>query len=392
MGLPVTFGPLTAAQMSQLDSNFQAVGALTTVQCTATGTNAIVLTPVANQPVVSAYGLPYPVKFGFTAAASSTGNVTLEVGSLGFLPVYTQAGVQATTSTLANGNYYEVVYTTGSIYNSGSGAWVLTGYQAGSVTPLSAAAVRGLKMTNNAGTPNTQIDVSAQQALMVSATGTPVWVGSSSATCDLTTGTVTSTANGMDGESRPASGWVYIYAISSGSNFRTLGTTTLPLSGPPTLPAGYLYYAYLGAMYCNGSSNLMGTRQLGGRSDYVVGLGVTTVIPNIANGTAGTYSATTPTYAAASVSAFVPPTAGVIFVAAGTNYNNASQSAMLLAPNNSYSGGSTTNPPPWFSTSGQYGATVPLVLESTNIYWASSANGGGLSCLGWTDYVSAAGG
>src|SRR5882724_2303977 len=120
MALPVTFGPLTAASMGQLDQDFAAVGALTTILCTSTGTNSIVLTPVANQPAVNGYGLPNPLKFGFTAPATTTGSVTLEILALAFLPVYVPGGTQATSGTLQSGQYYEVTYTTGANYNSGN--------------------------------------------------------------------------------------------------------------------------------------------------------------------------------------------------------------------------------------------------------------------------------
>lgn len=399
MALPVIFGPLTAAQMSELDQDFAAVGALVTIRTSATGTNSIVLTPAANQPAVGGYGLPNPVKFSFTASATSTGAVQLEVATLGFLPVYTPNGVQATTGTLVNGNYYEVTYTTGAIYNSGAGAWVLSSYQSGVGTvPAAASSVRGLKVTNNGGTPNTQIDISFSQAALVTATGVPAFLGILSATIDLTTGTVTSTANGMDGESRPATGWVYIYAISTGSGMAGLGTTTSPLAGSPTLPAGYAYYAYLGAMFCDGSSNLLRTRQLGPTAQYTpAGASNTLVPPLIANGVAGTWSATGPGITPVSVSNFVPPTAATISILAAAKWKGGTGSNVLVAPSAAYNG--SNNGPQGSSgflwpidNENQFGAAAPIVmvLESTNIYWASSAAGAAIACLGWSDYVSAA--
>lgn len=397
MALSTTFGVLTAATGGELDVNFAEVGALTTLRTGATGTNSIVLTPAANQPAVSGYGLPNPVKFSFTAPATSTGAVTLEILSFGFLPVYTPNGVQATTGTLVSGNYYEVTYTTGAIYNSGAGAWVLSSYQSGTgLVVLAGSSVRGWKSINNAGTPSTKIDISFQQACLVSSTGTPAFLGSLSATIDLTTGTVTSTANGMDGESRPASGWVYIYAISTGSGMAGLGTTTSPLAGPPTLPAGYAYYAYVEARFCDGSSNLMQSRQLGSEAQYVVIAATNTAkIPQMITGISGSVSA--PTYTAVAVGNFVPPTAGSIEVLLFFS-NTGSAIGCMAAPNNSYGAdNSTTNPPPlsYFSNlSGSInvggGIRGQMVLESTNVYYASSVAATGLCAVGWTDYVSAA--
>jgi hypothetical protein len=72
-------------------------------------------------------------------------------------------------------------------------------------------------MVNNAVTPNTKIDVSLLRSCLVTAAGSPTFVPTGSFTIDLTTGTVTPTANGMDGEARATNGWIYVYAISTGS-------------------------------------------------------------------------------------------------------------------------------------------------------------------------------
>lgn len=397
MGLSTLFANLTAATGQELDTNFAEVGALTTLQCSATGTNALVLTPAANQPAISAYGLPNPVKFGFTAAATSTGAVTLEVNSLGFLPVYTPNGVQATVNTLASGTYYEVTYTTGTSYNSGNGAWVLSSYvSAAGVTPAANASVSGLKVINNAVTPNTKIDISFSQASLVTSIGSPAFLGSLSATIDLTTGTVTSTANGMDGESRPASGFVYVYAISTGTGMSGLGTTVSPLSGAPTLPAGFTFYAYLGAMYCDGSSNLKRTRQLGIDTQYtVVAASNTATWPVLAgNGsTVGTYSNTSPTLASTSVSAFAPPTTSLIKVLANVVTSSAQ---IVVAPSAAYSGtnngpiGSNGLRPPLWLNGFNLVMQTDILLESANLFIASDTSNSAIYVVGWADYVSAA--
>lgn len=387
MALPVTFGPQTTVSLAQLMSNFNSLGALVTILCTASGTNAIVLTPAANAPVVSAYGLPNPIKFGFLAPNTTTGSVTLEIGASGFLPVYTPAGAQATTNTLQVGVYYEVVYTTGTIYNSGSGAWVLSSYQATASTPLSNGSASGLAATNNVGTPNTKIDFSFASACLVTAAGSPFFVGASAVTIDLTTGTVTSTANGMDGEVRPTSGWVYFYAISTGSGAVGLATTTSPLSGPPTLPTNYIYYAYLGAMRCDGSANLMRSRQLGADAQYVIAAGSnTTAMPTMTSGSAALWTAV-------AVAAFVPATASLL---KGSLYNATpgNNTGGAVAPNNAYV--AIANAPISFinSTGTTFGSLMlqfEMEIESANIYYTStSGSASTLFARGWRDYASAA--
>lgn len=388
MTLPVTFGPLTAASLGQLDQNFGAVGALTTLQCTATGTNAIVLTPRANQPVVSAYNLPYPLKFGFVAPASSSGVVTLEVGALGFLPAYTSNGVQATSGTLISGNYYEVTYTTGAIYNSGAGAWVLSSYQAATgVTAVTAPKVNGLAIINNAGTPTTKVDVSLGASCMVSAVGAPAFVGSGAFTIDLTTGTVTSTANGMDGNARPTSAWVYLYVISTGSGSAGLGSPTSPLVGPPTLPAGYSFYAYIGAMRCDGSSNLMNSKQKGNSSQYSPqAAGNTTVMPSIVSASAGIA-----VWTATSISAFVPAPASHIKMSVYSDLQVGG--AMGISPNGNAT--SIVTGGVFYNNGVSLSASIPIEmeLETLNIYLGVT---GGVNlykifALGWIDYASSGG-
>jgi len=386
MALPTTFANLTTATGQQLDNNFQAVGALVTVQCTAAGTNAISLTPAANAPAVTAYNLPYPVKFGFVGFTTSTGSVTLQVGSLAALPVYTPAGAQAAGGDIVQGFYYEVAYVVASTYNSGNGAFVITNPLplAGS-SPVDLGETRGLIVTNNASTPNTKIDITASRAIMVTSAGLPVFASSVSVTIDLTT----TGANGMDTGSRPTSGWVYNYLISTGLVTAGLATATSPTSGGPTMPTGYNYACYVGAMYCDSSQNLKRSRQDGDAAQYIVTSATNTAAaPNIANGTAGSYSATTPTYASVSVSAFVPATTKSIRIIATTRWNNGSIAHVLVAPNTSYSGNVSTNfPPLTLDTENTSGEAIFLV-EAAAIAWVSDAAGGGISCLGWTDYYS----
>lgn len=387
MALPIQFGPQTSVSLGQLAQNFAAVGALTVIQCSATGVNSIVLTPLNNQPTVNGYGLPNPLKFGFVSPASSSGTVTLEVGALGFLPVYTSNGVQATSGTLISGNYYEVTYTTGAIYNSGAGAWVLSSYQpATGVTAVSGSSVSRLTTINNAGTPTTKVDVAFGQACLVSAVGAPAFIASGTFTIDLTTGTVTPAANGMDGNARPTSAWVYLYAISTGSGAAGLGSPTSPIAGPPSLPAGYSFYAYLGAMRCDGSSNLLNSKQKGNRSQYSPqAAGNTTLMPSIVSASAGIA-----VWTATSVVPFVPATAATIAMSVFSDLQIGG--AMGIAPNGN---GAIANSGVFYNSGVSLSANIPIEmeLETLNIYLGvtGGVNSYNIKALGWVDYVSAGG-
>jgi hypothetical protein len=387
MSLPWVFANVTELDTPHLDDNYNALGEFVTVQCTAAGINTLTLTPVTNAPVVSAYGLPYPVRFGFTAPANSTGSVQAAISGLATLNVYLPNLSQAGNGSLTSGSYYEVVYL--AALNSGAGGFVIvSAIPSASAAAASLSQTQNLLVTNNSVTPSTKVTITAGRALMITSTGTPLPpVSGVSVTIDLTTGTSTSTANGMDGESRPTSGWLYLYLISNGTTTAGLGTKTAPASGNPTLPTGYIYLAYVGAMYCDGSSNLLRTKQAGPDAQYTV---VTSSnVPNVPLMISGASGSTSvPTWTAVSVANFVPPTASAIRIFLQTN-NPTTQ--IIVAPNNSYGPhASTTNPPP-FDLSGVTGAGVDaavpgeLILESADIFYASLNSGSFLYCLGWRD-------
>ena len=86
MSLPTTFAALTTATGQQLDNNFSALGALTPIPCSVSGTNAITMVTALNTPSVPSYA-NYAV-FSGVAAATNTGGTTVAVNSLSALTVY----------------------------------------------------------------------------------------------------------------------------------------------------------------------------------------------------------------------------------------------------------------------------------------------------------------
>jgi hypothetical protein len=251
----------------------------------------------------------------------------------------------------------------------------------------------GLGMGNNSGTPNTNVDIVATQAVLINPTGNvPLLVSSVSLTCNTTTGGAgTSTANGMDGTARGNSAWYHFFIISDGTT-----TASLCSSSPtaPSMPSGYVYWLRVGAMRTDGSGNFLRIQQVGNRSQYIVTGGTNTVLmPSLQSGALGTYSATAPTYAAVGVGNSVPTTARQIIVAVTNSYGAATAANVIVAPNNAYGGPQAANGsyPPFFAPSGaNMVLTGSMNLESSSIYYASSAAGGAVNCLGWIDAVNAA--
>lgn len=265
-----------------------------------------------------------------------------------------------------------------------TGATGATGAAAG---PLAAFA-QGLKVTNNASTPSTKIDISALAATMVNSSGTSVLAKSVAVTIDLTTGTSSSTANGMDGEARGTSAWLYCYLINNGVTTAGLATLTSPLSGAPTMPSGYTSALYVGAMRVDGSGNLLRTQQNGKRAHYVVTSATNTAaLPVMGSGIAG--STSSPTWVAITLSGFVPATASSVQEVANSDVGGTATD-VIAAPNNAYGTATSTNPPPLCAITGKQAGVVTMPVESASTYWASTGADGYLFCVGWDDYCVAA--
>ena len=268
-----------------------------------------------------------------------------------------------------------------------AGAAGATGATGAAAGPLNGS-LQGLKVTNHSGTPSTKIDITAAAATMVTSAGTSILATGVSVTIDLTTGTSSAAANGMDGEARGTSAWVYTYLISNGSATAGLATLTSPLSGAPTLPSGYTYYTYTGAMYVDSSGNLLRTMQKKNRAHYVVtGSSNTAALPTMGSGTAGSVSS--PTWVAITLAGFVPPTASNVLVAANGDVGG-TPAAVLAAPNNAYGNATSSNPPPVAALTGSVVNINALPIEGSSIYWASAGTDGYLFCVGWDDYAVAA--
>jgi hypothetical protein len=114
-----TYASLTdgLSPLSLWDQSLADMGNLGIIPCTAAGTNAVTLTPVAAAfaPNVTAYQANQ--LFSFTAAANSTGVVTVKVGSL--------APLTLVNGTLGSGLFYIVAYN--ATINGGNPGFVVVG-------------------------------------------------------------------------------------------------------------------------------------------------------------------------------------------------------------------------------------------------------------------------
>jgi hypothetical protein len=326
----------------------------------------------------------------FKANATNTGSVTLNPSAFGATLIQkdTTAGpVSLSGGEIIAGNIISVVYvaSTSSFHLLNA---VIASASGGS-NPLCGAS--GLQITNG-GTPNTQIAVTANQALTQSNTGV---INRSSVSVSISTGTVG--ANGLDAGTVAASTWYYVWLIDNGSAIAGLASLS---STAPTMPSGYTYKCRVGAMQTDGSSNLYRMLQVGNGTQYKITAGVAnnTVVQSIANGVAGTYSSTSPTLATATVrgNAFcAPSTATRISVVANNNWKSGASSNVIVAPttawggaNNGEAGSAGQSYPIALASTTNMGAQATLVLEADTIAWASNAAGAQIGCLGYTDAVN----
>jgi len=275
----------------------------------------------------------------------------------------------------------------------GSGNWLVKEYNKAAGSPITSNGVpgaNGLVIKNNGGTPNTQIDITADSAALANSSGnvlTTISGYSSACTVNLST----TGDKGIDTGSIASSTVYHLYMTSNGSTFSCLASTS---ATAPTMPGGYTFKYRVGAMITDGSSVLYRTLQSGRETQYTVTASTNTAaMPTAITGSSG--NITTPTWTSASLTGKVPATATAVDVTLWIVPNNINQAA-IMAPNNAYGpAASTTNPPfmetPYIGAGGSWGAiSGRVILESTNLYYASNTgNSAGISIHGWVDKVNA---
>ncbi len=187
--------------------------------------------------------------------------------------------------------------------------------------------------------------------------------------------------NKLDTGSAASSTLYYLWAISNGSTDGVLASTS---STSPTMPSGYTYKARIGAFFTDGSANIVAGVQLGRTFQY-------TTPQLLSSGPVGSNGVTSaPTWAATSLTGFVPPTAAKYNFIGANRYNGAAGvHTVIAAPNNSYSYVTSANPPPFYLDAGGgvlMAGAGSFVLESMTMYLilAGSATNA-ILISGWED-------
>lgn len=245
--------------------------------------------------------------------------------------------------------------------------YAITDRAADVVQPIKAA-FNNLKLTV---VGNVDTNISADE---VTLTSTKFSIKAKAVNINLSTGL--SGAGGLDTGTKANSTWYAAYLIYNPTTATLQSLCSLSATAP-TLPTGYTDFARLGWVRTDSSGNLLRTIQYGRRASYVIGTNPT-ALPLLLSGASG--STSTPTWTAIAIANFVPTTASAILV----NITGSSGNVAAIAPNNTYGTyASITNPSYGMNATGT--AQVPLVLESTNIYYAADASSNSARCAGWED-------
>ncbi len=269
----------------------------------------------------------------------------------------------------------------------GSGNWQITQYTPVAISPFARAGLSGalgFSQANNVGTPNSEVDLTANTVIVTDVIGNGIQFNSPP-TC-----TINFTINGIGGldvGSLAASTWYYTFYASDGITLGCLGSLS-PVS--PTLPSGYTFYSRVGAITTDGSNNFYRIKQRGAVATYTIVYATNTAtFPFIITG--NTSSAWVAKQAAGNGAA-APITAKLVTLNLVWD-NNSEQFG--LAPNANYSSPVTlSNPVAPISIAANAsgsGGSMPgnILLESSNIYFYSNNTTGVAQYIGWEDSVSA---
>lgn len=259
--------------------------------------------------------------------------------------------------------------------SNASGNWRVVNYTKADGTPLVGGGGGEIARRANVLTPHenlvvkyvsaTSVDIDADAVLLFDNSGVSKRFASLNETLAITS----SGANGLDTGSEASSTWYHIWAI--GKSDGTLDGLLSASATSPTLPVGYTYRGYLGAVYNNSSSDFRKFSQLGNRvyTDWqTTGLALN-------NGTATNYTAV-------DLTAFVPPTATAVVAQPGLGISSGTNVYCTIFLS---SDGSTTTPATdamFFSqtvpASGNKefspGAIVPMTTPQSVDYYASGTN------------------
>lgn len=307
---------------------------------------------------------------GFTAIATNTGATTIQ--PIGFAtPIAvekdtTGGPVSLTGTEITQNNPIEVVYR--SYDNAFHILNNVIQSATGSSAPLCGAV--GYQVLNTSGSPNTELTVTANSAVMVSASGIVI----NRSNVNVTINFAVNGANGLDTGVIGASTNYYIYLIDNGAAPAGLASLS---STAPTLPTGYNFSCRLSSDFTDSTSHLGQIETQGIETRIAPATAVPAILQNatIAGSCFSSFSALTfaplPTTAIRAVGALALTGVQKMGLASTTSGTNIFAGITGVANLTSYQ---------YFS--------VPITTAQT-LNYCSSATANILSVYGWDDNTNA---
>jgi hypothetical protein len=243
----------------------------------------------------------------------------------------------------------------------------------GSIAPL--CGTIGLRLVNDSGSPNSEIDATVTQAVMVAPTGASI--NRTGLSFTINAGTVG--ANGIDIGSLAASTVYYVFLIDNGSAPAGLISTS---AISPILPSGYSYVCRVAAWETNTSAQFLKLATLGNIT--------TATVNNLSTGTTAGFFLSTATQGTCATNLVnvtfggIPPTANralVNIAVASTNeiimnYATGTSTVVQIAGANGVSG---------FLT----GSVIVQLPTPQVLTYCNNSTGNTVYVYGWVDAVNA---
>ncbi len=327
---------LSAADNFQLSKSLATYAGIGAYYADSGGVNTYVLSVVGGRQAPYAYLTGLEVVF--FAQNANTGASTVNVAGLGVQSIKKEDGVSA----LAAGDI-PVGTRTRLMYDGTNFRLIRRGTVTSATISLSQP--RNLIVENNSGTPNSQLDISADEVEV--SDGTVILnLQSVSETVDITV----SGAGGLDTGTEASDTWYAVYVIY---NPTSAGVSSLLSTSftSPTLPSGYTFYRRVGEILNDSGGDFKEIRQNGNHFFYINKTGIDSVSINY--GTSQNF-----------VTLLVPPIPGIIakVTARPSQPNNAANRAFLIRSSLE-------------SNSAPVGASaVPAISDNFDIHLLSGTN------------------
>jgi hypothetical protein len=214
-----------------------------------TDTGAANAYAIALNPAIAALTDLVGKEIRFKAVNANTAASTLAINALAATPIKKNTNIDLAPNDIIAGQIVAMVY-------DGTNFCITSMLGNPDSDTAIVGASRNLVIQPNGGTPNTKVDLTADQVVVQNTSFKPVLAVNLSFTIDFgATG-----ANGIDTGGIANSTWYYVWVIYNGTTVAGMFSLS---STAPTMPAGYTYKALVGVVRSNASSHIVGFYQTG---------------------------------------------------------------------------------------------------------------------------------